>query len=804
VIHVLEYRMRQIRRWLSRSEWSLRLLRVPKAPEGGGERGLLFLQIDGLARTQLEKAIRRGRMPFLRKLLKREGYHLHTVYSGIPSTTAAAQAELFYGIKGAIPAFAYRDRSDGRYMKLIIPECAAILEKQFQEKGKGLLTGGSAYFDIYSGCAAESHVVASGMGAKDILKNAHALGFLAVVIWNFSSLLKLFGLLFLELLLAAWDALRGAVSRWEIPYELRFVFMRVFVCVGLRELMTVMASMDVTRGLPIVHVNFVGYDEQSHRRGPSSKFAHFALRGIDNSIKRLWTAAHRSSRKDYDVWIYSDHGQEHAIPYVREHGRNVEEAVADVLGTPVVGKAGTFRPRRPDEDRRVASHWENWFLGRNGSTVAERPVAPGESAVIAVGPLGHIYLPDPMDPSLRETVARRLVSQADIPIVMIPDGPGKALAFTAQGRFELPADAAKVLGPRHPFPGACAADLAALCHHPHSGDFVIAGWRPEAEPITFVWENGSHGGPGYEETRAFALLPGNAPVTHEAKPMRYSHLREAAMRLLEGEHHPALAYHRRERAGRTLRIMTYNVHGCAGMDGKVSAQRVARVIAHYEPDVVALQECYADRGQVAAIAEELMATYHFPSALPVEQDAYGNAIIGMHPMKRVKCDDLPTLAGRTMETRGALWVAVDFFGAEIQIVNTHLGLFSLERLKQAQALMGPEWLGHGRCAGPAILCGDFNAFPSSTVFRIFAAKLHDAQDNTAGHRPLNTFWGRHPVGRIDHIFCTSDIRALKVEVPRTHLTRLASDHLPIIAELRVGPEAGEEAEEEVDAVEEKL
>ncbi len=68
MIHVLESRLRQLRRWFSRSEWSLRLLRIPQ-PTGDNRRGLVLIQIDGLARAHLEEAVRRGRMPFLPKLM---------------------------------------------------------------------------------------------------------------------------------------------------------------------------------------------------------------------------------------------------------------------------------------------------------------------------------------------------------------------------------------------------------------------------------------------------------------------------------------------------------------------------------------------------------------------------------------------------------------------------------------------------------------------------------------------------------------------------------------------------------------
>jgi endonuclease/exonuclease/phosphatase family metal-dependent hydrolase len=794
MIHRLEARLRQMRRWISRSEWSLRLLRLPKV-EPDQKRGLVMIQIDGLAKSQFEKALRHGRMPFLRKLLKREGYHLHDVYSGIPSTTAAAQAELFYGVKGAVPAYAYRDRDDGRYMKLLMPECASRLEGEFSGLGEGLLAGGSSHSNIYSGGADESHWCASGLAAADIIRNANPLGILAVLLWNFFSVVRIGALLAVELMVAVYDSIRGAIQRGEVRQELLFVFSRVFVVVGLRELITVQSSMDVARGLPIVHVNFVGYDEQAHRRGPSSKFAQFSLLGIDNCIERIWKAAHRSYRRDYDVWIYSDHGQESVIPYAKAHRRPLEMAMSEALGAPVAMPTVMRRaPRMFRGEHLEVRRMDAYLMRRSGSKsqASEIPVEPGAPVVIAVGPYGHIYFPDPLDPGRRDGLARLLVDKAEIPMVLFPDGPGKAKAVTPEGHFELPKDAVAVLGHTHPFPDECARDLVASCHHPHSGDFVIAGWRPRGKSISFVWENGAHGGPGPDETHAFGLFPDNAPLPRHGTFLRYVHIREAAMHL-RGTPTTVRTYpHRKRAAEKTLRVMTYNIHGCGGMDGKVSTTRIARVIAQYEPDVIALQECYGSRRgeQARSIAAELKEHFHFPEELRVFQDDYGNSILSVHPAEQIKAARLPTLPGRAIEIRGALWIKLDFQGTGVHFLNTHLGLYSLERQRQAESLMGPDWLESEACGGPAILCGDFNAFPSSTVYRTLANRLRESQETAYGYKSRNTFPGRYPVSRIDHIFTSSEFRTLKVEVPRTHLTRLASDHLPIVAELALPAEEG--------------
>jgi endonuclease/exonuclease/phosphatase family metal-dependent hydrolase len=108
---------------------------------------------------------------------------------------------------------------------------------------------------------------------------------------------------------------------------------------------------------------------------------------------------------------------------------------------------------------------------------------------------------------------------------------------------------------------------------------------------------------------------------------------------------------------------------------------------------------------------------------------------------------------------------------------------------QAEALLGPDWLGHPECRGPVVLCGDFNALPSSPVCRRLRTRVDDAQIELENHRPRRTFFGRFPTARIDHVFVDPAIEVLDIEVPDTELARVASDHLPLIVELRVSAAA---------------
>lgn len=249
---------------------------------------------------------------------------------------------------------------------------------------------------------------------------------------------------------------------------------------------------------------------------------------------------------------------------------------------------------------------------------------------------------------------------------------------------------------------------------------------------------------------------------------------------------------RRQSAGKPIRIMTYNVHSCIGMDGVVSPERIARVIARHEPDIVALQELDVGRtrthgvDQAHAIAELLEMLFHFHPTIAVEEERFGDAILSAHPMRLIHAGPLPRLGGRPeLEPRGALWVAVEVGGRSYHVVNTHLSLNTRERSLQVDSLLGPEWLSHPDCvAGSRILCGDFNALPQFPVHRRITRLLRDCQVGRDGHQPRRTFFSRFPLGRIDYVFVDPEMAVSAVTVPSDSLARVASDHLPLISEVQ--------------------
>ena len=237
----------------------------------------------------------------------------------------------------------------------------------------------------------------------------------------------------------------------------------------------------------------------------------------------------------------------------------------------------------------------------------------------------------------------------------------------------------------------------------------------------------------------------------------------------------------------TLKILSYNVHSCIGTDGQLNYGRIAEVIASVAPDIIGLQELDVGRrrtggaDQAQVIASLLQMDFHFHAALHVAEERYGDAILTALPMKLVKAAMLPSSG----EQRGALWTEIAPEGKPIQVFNTHLGLRRQDRITQMTTLLGPSWLdGPAKAGQPRMLIGDLNSVGRSAAYRLVSRHMRYVQSST-GKALRPTFPARYPLMRLDHIFVSDKIEVLDAEVISTPLARRASDHLPLLATIRI-------------------
>ncbi len=504
-------------------------------PAKPSSQGLIMIQIDGLSRAQFEKALKTGKMPFLSTLMRDNFHDLHSFYSGLPSSTPAVQGELFYGKRCSVPSFGFMDPTTGKLTSMFSPSTVFSVEKQLAQNHHSILTGGCAYCDIYNRGTAGGAFCSSQMGINGYLKLINPLQITLLLLRHSFIFLRIITLLILETIFATGDFLRGLIEKQNFCKEMLFIPARVGICVLLRELITANVSLNIRRGVRLIHCNFLGYDEQSHRRGPSSAFAHWTLKGIDDAIKRVVTKANASGANKYSIWIYSDHGQEHTVPYSKVNGMPVETAIAKILLEAGINVSPEKHITESVQLQRVMLLGLQFFCKFiDGESFKHSGTANHRLKVIAVGPVGHIYLPDNLSARKLNQIGLHLAQKANIPLVMRAEGnSAQVRVWNKFGEWILPQDIVKVAGSDHPFLRELSGDLFELVNHPFSGDFVFCGWVPGGSSVSFPIESGAHAGPGVNETHGFALLPKNSPVNLKHGYIRPRQLREAVQKFIK-------------------------------------------------------------------------------------------------------------------------------------------------------------------------------------------------------------------------------------------------------------------------------
>lgn len=758
-----------------------------------------MIQIDGLSRVQFDRAIAQGRLPFLAREIKQGHFTAEDFYSGVPSTTPAVQAEIFYGVRRAVPSFEFLRRSTGEVYRMYEPDSSSTIEKSLREHcDQPLLEGGCSFSNIYSAGASTTRYCAKDWDPRLMLKRINPVKMLVLGLIYLPTLVGVIGLSVLEFLIAIYDVLRGVFAKEKWLAEILFVPARIGVCIVLREMIRLRMLLAIERGVQVVHANFLGYDEQSHRRGPDSRFAHWTLKGIDRAIRDIYRAAENSDAVEYELVIYSDHGQEKTVPYERRHGRSFEEGIKEAFSAGSLADTPVWLSLLP----RVIGSTVNQCRSMVGlkpldHCAADPPDQTTHVIVTALGPLCHLYLPERLNESEEAFYAQRLVKLAGVPLVIRKSDEGVVYAHTSRGVWVLADHPEEVIGKNHPFLEDVLADLIKLRDHEDAGDLILSGWDPKQEPMSFPNENGAHGGPGYEETRGVLLLPDRIRRWHVLPHERHGVFRgDELYRVIQrylGRKEPKdekVKHHPKWQDNRHLRVMTYNIHSCFGTDGRIRPERVARVINQADPDIVAIQEIDAFRSrsgghdQSKLIGEHLRMGHVFNAMLEEENEQYGIAVFSKHPFEIVRSGHLtPAGEGFMREARGAIWVKLNLAGLRLNFINTHLGLGRKERREQVLELLGPKWIGRIPETEPLILCGDFNSVPRSWVFRHLQGRLRDVHSLAGKDRPRATFSSVAPLLRLDHIFMSDHFQVTKATVPMNRSAILASDHLPLYADL---------------------
>ncbi len=237
------------------------------------------------------------------------------------------------------------------------------------------------------------------------------------------------------------------------------------------------------------------------------------------------------------------------------------------------------------------------------------------------------------------------------------------------------------------------------------------------------------------------------------------------------------------KAGEPLRLFAYNIKHGQGMDGKIDLERIARVIARENPDLVALQEvdknCKRSGSvdQAAVLGRLLKMEHRFGKFMDFQGGEYGMAVLSRLPIEATNVHKLPLGA----EPRCALEIVVKSPGwpGRVSFVSIHNDWTKEEiRVKQVSALIGLL----ERQKHPFVLAGDFNAVPKSTSLNLLEK---DGWEMLRKKR-ANTWSSVDPKVEIDFFFAKGfPLFSFEDKVIDE---KVASDHLPIAVE--VSPKEG--------------
>jgi endonuclease/exonuclease/phosphatase family metal-dependent hydrolase len=245
-----------------------------------------------------------------------------------------------------------------------------------------------------------------------------------------------------------------------------------------------------------------------------------------------------------------------------------------------------------------------------------------------------------------------------------------------------------------------------------------------------------------------------------------------------------------------LRILSYNMHRAIGVDRLFRPERIARVIDHHQADIVLLQEVDVGvpRSRKLDLAKEMAEAAGYPYYatglnVKLKQGMYGNATLSKFPISQSR--NINLTIGRH-KARGCQYSLIKIsnsseFSQNIAVFNLHLGLSSQERVRQIGLLVNSEEFSSLVPGIPCLIGGDFNDW-RTLLAPIFTDILNFecATNHSRGyHNPLLTYPAFTPTGGLDKIFYRGPMELIKRRRCWMGITRLASDHLPVIAEFKL-------------------
>ncbi len=508
-----------------------RVARPFRGPVKPSTPGLIFIEIDGLARPTLEKALRTGYMPALRGLLRTGSHHLVDWDCALPSQTSSVQAGILFGNNFDIPGFRWFDKAAGRHVSSGEPADVLRMEQRVS-RGTGLLReGGVSICNMFAGDADRCVATLSRLNPGDHVRKSSSVYFPYFVYpYNFTRTLML---ILAELVIERWQGWQQRF-RNDFPRVSRggsFPLLRAAATVFQRELGTYALMSEMFAGVPIAYITYAGYDVVAHHAGPGRTDAMRILRSVDRRIALLLRCAAEAPRAYHFVFL-SDHGHTPSIPFRQRHGRGIETVVRELVRgestvrTPVARTEGWAHLRALLSealayDRLTVRAAHHLLRARARRLAVDSGTESADVIVCASGNLGHIYFTsEPHRLQLGDLATGHpgfiegLVAHPGIGFVMVRSLLHGPVVMGREGVHYLRDNRVEGDDPLLDYGVNARKHLLRLDEFPRSGDVIIMGRydSASAEVETFEELVGAHGGLGGAQCSAFMVAPIHWPL----------------------------------------------------------------------------------------------------------------------------------------------------------------------------------------------------------------------------------------------------------------------------------------------------
>lgn len=480
-------------------------------PEGR-ERGLLVVQLDGLALPVLRRAIAGGQAPNIARWI-RSSHTLTGWWATIPCTTPASMAGFLHG-SADVPAFRWWDRRSGRLLAAGNPADSRLVESRF-DADSGLLREGSAVSTTYTGGSRRAYLtISKATRMRDLGSGSTYLAFFIRPFLLPGALVMTVGEVVKELHQGHRQRVRGVEPR--IRRKGAYVVLRGLTNVLLRKLNLSLVAEEMASGSPIIFVDFVDYDEIAHHAGPERPESMRSIEGLDGVLGALEEVA-RSVECRYDLVLVSDHGQSLGSTFEQLTGTSFPDRVAELMRTHG-DETSLLTTTEGGEERGPMNALLSSVVGE-GERRPEPVVADSDDPEVVVtggGNLGMVWFPRLAErPTLTEITSHwpdlveGLLGSPGIGLVMATGDDGEPVVLGPRGSRGL--GAGGIVDGEDPtagYPSRTRKDLARLHGLRDAGDLVVISTVDELGGIhAFEGQIGSHGGIGGPQNEAVLIHP---------------------------------------------------------------------------------------------------------------------------------------------------------------------------------------------------------------------------------------------------------------------------------------------------------